>query len=659
MKNDFTLAFNEIMEERALSREVVLEAIEQALVSAYKRDTNITTRQRIEANIDAEGQPHIYIEKEVVPSVVSDQTEIEINEAREAVGDDVELGDMVMVPATNTSSNFGRIAAQTAKQVILQRIREAERESLYDEFIERQGDLITGTVQSVSNKLITLSLGRAEAIMPRQHQIPNERYRQHEKVRTYVVEVNKSSRGPQIIVSRAHKDMLRRLLEYEVPEIYNGQVEIKNIAREAGARSKVAVSALQDGIDPVGACVGMRGMRIQNIIKELHNEKIDVIEWDADQKRFIGKALSPARVSSVFLYEGIDQPRTATVIVPDDQLSLAIGKEGQNARLAAKLTGWRIDIKSVTEAALENIELLDSGPLTDLRETNPDFYAEVDRIIDKKRNNRPIMPEEFNTLIRFVTLTEEAKLDVKKERRDERRAKLDSVRQLVPENAFYMSIDTLELADDINQALSRIDNVGELMVRVLSDEENLAKMLKSNGAGDDAMEAIRYALDDLVIPERHPEAPEPEVVDEIEDEDLPVAEVQESVVEQDLEEAAPDVEETDEDEAVIYIEDGVDEHEGEDDGLTPEMWPEDDEDWEARARRKKEQARAKAKESEDVVEWEDDLDGDDKKKKKGKRRKVHLVFDEDKGEVVAKRRRKGNRRRKAGEEFDDLDEFDF
>jgi N utilization substance protein A len=674
MKNDFTLAFNEIMDSRALTREVVLEAIEQALVSAYKRDANITTKQKIEANIDDDGQPHIYIEKEVVDDIISEQTEVTLTEARDFVGNEVELGEMVMMPATNTSSNFGRIAAQTAKQVILQRIREAERESLYDEFIERQGDLITGTVQSVSNKLVTLSLGRAEAIMPRQHQIPNERYRQHDKIRTYVVEVNKSSRGPQIIVSRAHKDMLRRLLEYEVPEIYNGQVEIKNIAREAGQRSKVAVTALQDGIDPVGACVGMRGMRIQNIIKELNNEKIDVIEWDVDQKKFIAKALSPARVSSVFLYEDIDQPRTATVIVPDDQLSLAIGKEGQNARLAAKLTGWRIDIKSVTESALDNHDMLQTS-LADLPETDPEFFTEVARIVDKKHNNRPIMPEEFNTLTRFVERTEAAKLELKRDKRDERKAKLDEVRDLVPENAFELPIESLELADDINRALGRsINNVGELMVRIISDEHNLSKMLTDNRAGEDAMEAIRYALDDLVIPELtkadHAEA-EAESVEESEvetaiddaDETEVVGEAEKPLAEESEDIHADDSDDIEAEEVpelpddVQYAAaDGEDEGDEFDDGLTPEMWPDEEELVDSRRAKKA----SKSKRSKDVEEeWEDypdDYSDDKPSKKKGKRRKVHLVYDEDMGEVVAKRRRKGNRRRK---DIDNFDDFDF
>ncbi len=347
-KSEFTLAFNEITEAHHLPREIVVDALQQALVSAYRRDSGASPAQRVEAEVDPVTNRHkILVEMEVVEEVMNERTEVSLEKAR-YFDPNAQLGDMVMVPVDYNVKNFGRIAAQTAKQVILQKIREAERKALYEEYRDREGDLITGQVQSVSGQHITLSLGRAEAIMPRNQQIQGERYRPHDKIRTYVLEVKESNRGPQIVVSRAHKNMLRRLLEYEVPEIYNGQVEIKNIAREAGHRSKVAVSALQPGVDPVGACVGLRGMRIQNIVKELNEEKIDVIEWNADPAVFIAKALSPARVTGVYLEDDLDQGHTAIVIVPDDQLSLAIGREGQNARLAAKLTGWRIDIKSVS-----------------------------------------------------------------------------------------------------------------------------------------------------------------------------------------------------------------------------------------------------------------------------------------------------------------------
>jgi N utilization substance protein A len=255
-------------------------------------------------------------------------------------------GDTLTVDVT--PKQFGRIAAQTAKQVVMQKLREAERKMVYDEFQEREGEIVHGIVQRLEQGNVIVELGRAEAVMPRSEQVPSERYYPGQRLRVYVSEVNETFRGPQIIVSRGHRLMLRRLLEQEVPEIFNGTVEIKAIAREGGARSKVAVVAHQPGVDPVGSCVGMRGVRIQNIVNELNGEKIDVVEWDEDATRYVANALSPAQVSNVEINE---DEKTATVVVPERQLSLAIGKEGQNARLAAKLTGWRIDIKSDIQAA--------------------------------------------------------------------------------------------------------------------------------------------------------------------------------------------------------------------------------------------------------------------------------------------------------------------
>jgi len=634
MKNDFTLAFNEIVDERALPREVVLEALSQALVSAYRRDAGVSSNQQVEATIDPTGQMRILLEKEVVESVESEQTEVALDEAREH-HPDAELGDLVMVPV-QTKASFGRIAAQTAKQVILQRIREAERETLYSEFVEREGDLITGTVQSVSGGTITLSLGRAEAVMPRNQQIPKERYRPHDKVRALLLEVKRNSRGPQIVVSRAHKMMLRRLLEYEVPEIYNGQVEIKNIAREAGHRSKVAVAALQEGVDPVGACVGMRGIRIQNIVKELSDEKIDVIEWNADPAIFIAKALSPARVSDMLLEEDFDTGRTATVIVPDDQLSLAIGREGQNARLAAKLTGWRIDIKSVSESVLNAFERLDEPPLDTLREEDPALIEEVTRIVEKKRANRPIPPEEFKTLTEFAKVAERKLLAVRDEARSERRSAMEVVRAVVPEHAFQMELDELELDHDIMRALGRVANVGELMMRMLSDEEGLRALLQQGGAADDAMEAIRYALDDLVILQPPTEEDEAEAED--------AEEIEEAVAEAELEE---EVAEVAEDEA------GLDQSEPasvfEEDAALPPAFvePEPVGDDEIKPRRKEKVAPPP------VVEdfQEPELDEIERRRQSKKKRR-QLIFDEERGEVVAKRRRKGSRQRGA---WDDVE----
>ena len=641
MKSDFTLAFNEIVEQRSLPREVVSEALEQALVSAYRRDASIGSNQRVEAHIDPTGQVHIFLEKEVVDSVETDQTEVALAEARKHVPD-AQIGDTVMVPV-ETSASFGRIAAQTAKQVILQRIREAEREVLYEEFVEREGDLITGTVQSVSHGTLTISLGRAEAVMPRQHQIPGERYRPHDKIRAYIAEVRRNNRGPQIIVSRAHKNMLRRLFEYEVPEIYNGQVEIKNIAREAGHRSKVAVAALQEGVDPVGACVGMRGIRIQNIVKELNDEKIDVIEWNPDPAIFIAKALSPARVSDMLLEEDIDTGRTATVIVPDDQLSLAIGREGQNARLAAKLTGWRIDIKSISESAQEAFARLDEPPLDELVAKQPELIAEVERIMEKKAANRPVQPEEYKTLTEFVKVAERMLREVREAARAERRAAMESVRDLVPARAYRMDIRELELDDDINRALSRIENVGDLMIRVLADAQNLERMLQQSGAGEDAMEAIRYALDDLVI--LRGDEPEPEAEVEAE----PEAELgDEAEAEAEAEPVAAVEEEDDEALLPAFVE-----PEPEVDETEPMIGPPVETPAEREHRRKKGAPVGEVDEIDEDVLFDEDDDSEEaiRRRKKSKRKRRALIFDEERGEVVARRRRKGSRRRSEWDEF--------
>lgn len=669
MKSDFTLAFNEIVEMRALPKEKVLEALSQALVSAYRRDARVIDAQRVEADIDAAGTPRLLVEKEVVHEVHSPQTEITITEAHE-IDPSVQEGDMIMAPVTTLSKSFGRIAAQTAKQVILQHIREAERESLYHEYIEREGDLITGTIRNVSGGTITLDLGRTEAVMPQQHRIPNERYHAHDKIRVYIVEVKKSNRGPQIIASRNHKNMLRRLMEYEVPEIWNGQIEIKNIAREAGHRSKVAVMALQDGIDAVGACVGMRGMRIQNIVKELNDEKIDIIEWDADPAKFIARALSPARVTRVFLEEEIDSVRTATVIVPEDQLSLAIGREGQNARLAAKLTGWRIDIKSVIEAAQVAISNIDEMPLVLLQDTHPELVTEANRILDKKAANRAVTPEEYASLQEFVELAEGIQYELREEERQERRESIESVRPLVPPAAFDMPLVDLELAEDIMRVIDRLGNVGELWVRFMSDEEGLEVTLKEGGAGDDAMDAIRDALDDLVLPQ----VIEPELDAEMESEEIDVeaeAEIPEPVAEPEAEVLVAEPEPVAEapivevavEEAPVAEEVSVVAEEAPPTAETVAEAPAD-----AIPRR-----RRSTDEEDEIPDYElflddfteedededEDIDSlgkeDTKKKKKGKKaknRRRQLIYDEDIGEVVAKRRRK-----RGGDDLDEYEEF--
>jgi N utilization substance protein A len=357
MRSDFMLAINQLCAERKLAPEVVLEAVEASLISAYKR--NFGSASNIEVQIEPNtGDVRVFAVKEVVEEVADEKTQISAAEAR-IENPDADLGETVLIEST--PRDFGRIAAQTAKQVILQRIREAEREALYSSFADSAGEIALGTIQSVDYHSgdVIVNLEGAEALLPSREQVPAERYRRGTRLRAYVVDVRRGNRGPQITLSRRSPALLRRLLELEVPEIFNGSVEIKGIAREAGSRSKVAVHATQEGVDPVGSCVGVRGGRIQNVVNELGGEKIDVVQWDPEVSSFIANSLSPAKVMNVLLDDNQDTGKTATVIVPDRQLSLAIGKEGQNARLSAKLTGWRIDIKSATEAAEETLGRLE------------------------------------------------------------------------------------------------------------------------------------------------------------------------------------------------------------------------------------------------------------------------------------------------------------
>jgi N utilization substance protein A len=343
MKSDFIIALTQLAAERNLPREVVLSAIEAALVSAYKRDS-IAAGQDISVTLDpATGDVNVHTIKTVVEEVESPEQELTLEEARK-LRPSAQIGETV--PTGSLPHSAGRIAAQTAKQVVLQRLRDAERDIIYDEFADKEGEVYTATIQRVEAKHITVELGRAEAILPPSEQAPFDRYRVGQKLKVLLQSVRQSARGPELIVSRTDKELVRRLFEMEVPEIYNGAVEIVAIAREAGSRSKVAVWAKQEGVDAVGSCVGLRGIRIQNIVNELHGEKIDVVQWNKDTARLIASALSPSQVLRV----DIDEQNQATVaIVPERQLSLAIGKEGQNARLAAKLTGWRVDIRSDIE----------------------------------------------------------------------------------------------------------------------------------------------------------------------------------------------------------------------------------------------------------------------------------------------------------------------
>ena len=345
MKSDFLIALTQLAAERHLPREQVLGAIEVALASAFKKD-NPASGQNISVTLNPNtGDVSVFALKTVVETVEDSEKEITVADAQ-SIKKGAELGDEVAA-AEPLPHNASRIAAQTAKQVVLQRLREAERDLLFQEFQQHEGDIVSGVIeQAEPGRAITLDLGRAQAILPFEEQAPTERYRKGQRTKVYLMSVRNTPRGPEILVSRSHKNMLKRLFEIEVPEVYNGVVEIKAIAREAGFRSKVAVSATQAGIDPVGSCIGIRGNRIQSIVNELQGEKIDIVSWDADAKAFISNALSPSEPVHVELME---EDQSAIVVVPDRQLSLAIGKEGQNTRLAARLTGWRLDIKGMTE----------------------------------------------------------------------------------------------------------------------------------------------------------------------------------------------------------------------------------------------------------------------------------------------------------------------
>lgn len=342
MKTEFMVAITQLSAEKNLPREVVLAAVESALVSAYRKDS-FSPNQDISVKINPNtGGVKVYVKKTVAETINDPINEITLDQAQK-IDKNARIGDILSIEAT--PPNAGRIAAQTARQVILQRLHEAEHHAIYEEFTCREGDVISGTIQRITPDNIYVDLGKAEAILPPPEQIHNERYRVGQRLKFYLLEVTKVPKGPQIIVSRSHRNLLRKLLDLEVPEINGGAVDLKSVAREPGYRSKVAVAARQDGIDPVGCCVGLRGIRIQNIVNELNGEKIDVVQWVDDPKTLIANALSPAQVTNVELNEA---EGTAVVAVPDKQLSLAIGKEGQNARLAAKLTGWRIDIKSAS-----------------------------------------------------------------------------------------------------------------------------------------------------------------------------------------------------------------------------------------------------------------------------------------------------------------------
>ena len=368
MSSELITALEIIEKEKGISKDVVIEAIEAALISAYKRNFNQAQNVRVDFNLH-NGSIRVFARKEIVSNVFDTRLEITVEEARQhnpnfIVGDIIEL--------EVTPKDFGRVAATTAKQVVTQRVREAERGVIYSEYIDRQEDMMTGTVQRIDSRAIYVNLGKIEAVLPVTEQIPTEKYKIHDRIKVFVTKVEKTSKGPQIFVSRTHPGLLKRLFETEVPEIYDGIVEIRSVAREAGDRSKISVFTSNSDLDPVGACVGQKGQRVQSIVNELKGEKIDIVRWSSDPVEFVANALSPSQVIQVLVNE---EEKATTVVVPDHQLSLAIGKRGQNARLAARLTGWKIDIKSQSDADKLGIDYQTSTPVHASKDEY-DAYAE-------------------------------------------------------------------------------------------------------------------------------------------------------------------------------------------------------------------------------------------------------------------------------------------
>ena len=363
---ELILALEELEKEKGIKKEYLLEAIETALVTAYKRIFDSLENVRVEMDHQT-GATHVYAIKEVMEKANDEDTEISLKEAQK-INPDLKEGDTVeteIVPR-----DFGRIAAQTAKQVIIQKLREVEREIVYNEFNERKGEIVSGLIQKADHNIVVMDLGKLEGVMPLKEQIPTEHYKVNDKIKGYVLDVEKGAKGaPQVIVSRSHPDFVRKLLEFEIPEIYEGVIEIKSVSRDPGYRSKVAVYSPDQNIDPVGSCVGQKGVRIQNVINELNGEKIDVIEWNEDPSIYIASALLPAKILAVDIKE---EEKFAQVVVPDDQLSLAIGKSGQNARLAARLTNWKIDIKSETQFR----EMIIKSQESDKKETEEETETE-------------------------------------------------------------------------------------------------------------------------------------------------------------------------------------------------------------------------------------------------------------------------------------------
>ncbi len=461
MKTEFMTAITQLSSERNLSKEVILEALEAALVSAYKKEV-FTEEQDIAVRIDSfSGDIHVYLLKSVVEDVTAPEQEISLADARK-MRKDASVGDTIEIEATPQGARAGRIAAQIARQVVLQRLREAEHHATFEQFVGKEGEVVTGTVQFAQPNAVYVNIGRREAILPTSEQLPNERYHQGQQLRFYLLQASQEGRNPRVMLSRSHPNLVRKLFEIEIPEVHSGVVEVRSVARDPGQRSKVAVSSRQESVEPIGSCLGPRGIRLQGIVNHLNGEKVDVVEWNPDPRVFIANALSPAQVAHISLDENA---RTAIVVVPDKQLSLAIGRGGQNARLAAKLTGWRIDIKSTSAAEAElgeaRLAAAAAAPAEqiDARETVSDVPAEQPRDVTAAESTAT--PSDITTEVPPTTDTDALPDMARSEAGDEEEPEqqeegAETLEQLLASEVFRFeedsgkdSLSVLRFAEDI------------------------------------------------------------------------------------------------------------------------------------------------------------------------------------------------------------------
>jgi N utilization substance protein A len=638
MRNEFALAFNEVLEEKGLPRDVIQKALESAMASAYRRSVNASNAQRVESKVDTEtGKVTIFAEKEVVEEVQDDRTEVTLEEAQRYDAEAI-LGSMVLVEST--PKNFGRVAAQTARQVIQQRIRDAERQAQLDHYAEQMGEIISGVVQAANAQGLTIGLDmKAEGTMMRKDLIPGERFHVHDRVRALVAEVKDSNRGPQILLSRTHRNFLRRLLETEVPEIFHGIVEIRSITREPGQRAKVAVSATQTGIDPVGACVGLRGVRIQAIVRELHDEKIDVIEWHQDPGQFIARAISPAKVTGVYLNEFAEGGRTATVVVPEDQLSLAIGRDGQNARLAAKLTGWRIDIKSLPEAAGDSLYRLQNDPtLGEMLTHEKEKIVKVEEYLAKKANGGILTPENYDFISKFIDRIEKRSFLRSKEEETAEKQRSEKLRSQVPPSFFNTNILDSGLPEHVNYILQEAgyNTLAELVLQMLQQPDDI---LRLNGMGPRAMKSIEElmtTLPDRVLAETVVEeiaAPEAETpVEEFSPEETA------AFVEETLDIQQPEIISEEQPQAIVEIEPAIEKEAQEVDESETVKEPEEELTFDELFALNADKA-AFGFEEEEETEDSDTTKGKKKKDKK-KKQSVEVTYDDEEDILIFRKKHK-------------------